>query len=215
MRTLYVLGTSGFAKEVAQLASQINCVQPRWRSIEYLSECEMDVGRELPFGRVTSTDSFLDAITEPVDVAIGVGHPNIRARLGEKLLGNPLAFAPNLIHPTPGVDLEHVRMGQGNFIARGVAMTCDIEFGDFNLFNYNCTVGHDVRIGSFNVINPGSNVSGNCEIGNQCLIGTGAQVLPGLTVSSRSTIGAGAVVVKSIEAEELTLIGVPARTVKA
>ena len=210
MRTLYVLGTSGFAKEVAQLASQLNFVHTRWRSIEYLSEREQEVGRELPFGRVTGTDSFLDAITEPVDVAIGVGHPRIRARLGEKLLGNPLAFAPNLIHPTPGVDLEHVRMGQGNFIARGVAMTCDIEFGDFNLFNYNCTVGHDVRIGSFNVINPGSNVSGNCEIGDQCLIGTGAQVLPKLTIVNRTTVGAGAVVVRAIRDEGQTYIGVPA-----
>lgn len=215
VRTLYVLGTSGFAKEVAQLASQINLHQPTWRTIEYLCEHEHEIGSTMPFGQVTGTDSLLDDLKEPADVAIGVGHPRVRARLGQKINANPLLSAPNLIHPYPGIDLEHVRMGKGNFVARGAALTCDIDIGDFNLLNYNCTVGHDVQMGSFNVINPGSNVSGFCVIGDQCLIGTGAQVLPGLSISSRSTIGAGAVVVKNIETENLTLVGVPARSRKA
>jgi sugar O-acyltransferase (sialic acid O-acetyltransferase NeuD family) len=214
MRTLYVLGTSGFAKEVAQLASQLNQQRPTWESIAYLSEHEGDIGRSLPFGRVAGTDALLDELSEPVDVAIGVGHPQVRARLGKKLLANPWVTTPNLIHPIPGVDLDHVQMGKGNFVARGVAMTCDITIGDFNLFNYNCTIGHDVRIGSFNVVNPGSNVSGNCSIGDACLVGTGAQVLPGLSIASRSSVGAGAVVVRSVEGDGLTVVGIPARALK-
>lgn len=214
MRTLYVLGTSGLAKEVAQMACQLNQLRQTWRSIEYLSEHEGDIGRSLPFGRVTGTDALLDELSEPADVAIGVGHPHVRARLGRKLLANPWISAPNLIHPIPGIDPAHVRLGKGNFVARGVAMTCDITIGDFNLFNYNCTIGHDARIGSFNVVNPGSNVSGNCTIGDACLVGTGAQVLPGLTIANKSSIGAGAVVVRSIEGEGVTVIGVPARVLK-
>lgn len=214
MRTLYVLGTSGFAKEVAQLACQLNQQRPTWKSIAYLSEHEGDIGRSLPFGRVAGTDALLDELSEPADVAIGVGHPQVRARLGKKLLANPWVATPNLIHPIPGVDLDHVQMGKGNFVARGVAMTCDITIGDFNLFNYNCTIGHDVRIGSFNVVNPGSNVSGNCVIGDECLIGTGAQLLPNLELANRITVGAGAVVVRPIREEGQTYVGIPAGPIK-
>ena len=211
MRTLYILGMSGFAKEVAQLASQINLRKATWHAIEYLCEHEQHVGSPMPFGKVTGTDQLLDELTQPADVAIGVGYPSVRARLGLRINANPLLSAPNLIHPYPGIDPEHVQMGRGNFIARGVAMTCDISIGDFNLLNYNCTVGHDVRMGSFNVVNPGSNVSGFCAIADQCLIGTGAQILPGLSITSKSTVGAGAVVIKNIEEEGLTLVGIPAR----
>jgi acetyltransferase-like isoleucine patch superfamily enzyme len=85
--------------------------------------------------------------------------------------------------------------------------------GDFNLLNWNVTVGHDTRIDSFCVVSPGTNISGNVHIGEGCFLGTGCQVLEGLTIEADVVIGAGAVVTRSIDAPG-TYIGVPARKVK-
>ena len=104
--------------------------------------------------------------------------------------------------------------GSGNVVAAGVALTCDIEMGDFNYLNLNVTVGHDVRIGSFNVLNPGANISGGVVMRDQILVGTGAQLLEDVEVRDKAVIGAGAVVVRDVPEEE-TVVGVPAKPLPA
>lgn len=210
-RTLYVIGTSGFAKEVGQLAHDINAAGlQRWRAIEYLAEHESEIGRPMPFGEVTATDAVLAGLATEADVAIGIGRPATRRAIAARLRVMPRVGLPNLVHPQAAVNLAHVRLGVGNVVTRGVVLTCDIEIGDFNVFNLNSTVGHDAVIGSFNVVNPGCNLSGGITLGDACLLGTGCQVLEGLRVASESVVGAGAVVTRSIDAAGM-YVGVPAR----
>lgn len=208
-RDLLILGTGGLAKEIAQLARSIDPQATRWSSIEYVAASADEIGRTLPFGKVCWVDGDLLGRTAPCDVVIGVGYPQLRRLLAGKLLANPCLHFPNIVHPSVELDERHVKLGRGNILTRGVVMTCDIEIGDFNLFNWNTTVGHDARIGSFNVLNPAVNISGNTVIGDACLFGTGCQLIERLSVTSDVTIGAGAVVVRSIDAPG-TYVGVPA-----
>ncbi len=213
-RTLYVIGTSGFAKEVAQLAHDINEAGPRrWHAIEYLAEHDGDIGRPMPFGAVTATDAVLASLETEVDVAIGIGRPGTRRAIAARLRALPRVGLPNLVHPQAAVHPAHVRLGVGNVITRGVVFTCDIEIGDFNVFNLNSTLGHDAVVGSFNVVNPGCNLSGGITLGDGCLLGTGCQVLEGLRITSDTVVGAGAVVAKSIDTAGV-YVGVPARLLK-
>jgi acetyltransferase-like isoleucine patch superfamily enzyme len=99
-------------------------------------------------------------------------------------------------------------------LTQGVVMTCDIRIGDFNLLNWNTTIGHDAVVGSYNVINPASSISGYVQLADACLLGTGCRVLEGLTIASGVTIGAGAVVTRSI-ADPGVWLGVPARELPA
>jgi NDP-sugar pyrophosphorylase family protein len=168
-RTLYIVGTGGLAKEVGQLAYQIDPARSRWSSVEYLCEREEDVGTPMPFGKVTGTDKLLYNLDRDADYVIGIGTPKVRQRIAEGLRGQARLTAPNLIHPSAGLDTDSVHLGQGNIVTRGVVFTCDIVVGDHNVFNWNVTVGHDVRIGSYCVINPGSNVSGHVLLGDTCL----------------------------------------------
>jgi sugar O-acyltransferase (sialic acid O-acetyltransferase NeuD family) len=211
MPTLYILGTGGFAKEVAFVASEINAASRTWDEIAYLCETADGLSKVMPFGRVAGTDKLLATLSRPAHVAIGIGKPNVRRRLGSLIAANPSLTAPNLVHPLAGLDPTHVKLGCGNVVTRGAVFTCDISAGHFNVFNLNCTVGHDVRIGSFNVVNPGCNISGGCSIGDACLFGTGSQLLEGLTIADETTVGAGAVVVRSVTVAERTMVGVPAR----
>lgn len=206
--TLYVFGTGGLAKELGQLARQIDTTRSRWSSIEYLCEREEDIGMPMPFGTVTGTDKSLHRLDRKADYVIGVGTPRIRQRIAESLRGCAHLTAPNMIHPAAGLDLDAVRLGHGNIITRGVVFTCDIAVGDHNVFNWNVTVGHDARVGSYCVINPGSNISGHVQLGDACLVGTGSQILERLSVAAGTTLGAGSVTVKSIETPGV-YVGVP------
>ncbi len=208
---LFIVGTQGLAKEMAQLARRIDPDACRWPSIHYVSNDPADLGEERPFGRVDMLDAQLLDLTEPADVVIGIGHPQWRRKVVHALRRNPRLGFPSLVHPGVELDTRFVRLGQGNLVTQGVVMTCDIEIGDFNLFNWNVTIGHDCRIGSYNVINPGSSISGKVWLGDACLIGTGARVLEGRKVANDVVLGAGAVLTRSIEQPGDTHVGVPAR----
>lgn len=208
--TLYVIGTGGFAKEVAQLANEINSVQSKWRAIEYLCEREDEAGKSMPFGAVTGTEKLLLEYDVPVEYVVGIGNPEVRRRIVHRLAQCAHLSSPNLIHPMAGLDTNAVEIGHGNIVTRGTAFTCDIRIGDHNVFNLNSTVGHDTRVGSYCVINPGVNVSGGVTLGDACLLGTGSQVLEGLSIIAGTTLGAGSVAVKHISVSGV-YVGVPAR----
>ena len=195
------------------MARQIDPFNNRWNRISYVAEDAVDLGKAMPYGEVHYIDAQLAAIDRPVDVAIGVGYPQPRRRIAQWLTANPFFRFPNLVHPSVEIDLDHVAMGRGNMICKGVVLTCDILIGDFNVLNWNVTVGHDTRIDSFCVVNPGSNISGNVLIRDGCFLGTGCQVLEGLAIAATTVVGAGAVVLRSIDSPG-TYVGVPARMVK-
>lgn len=213
VRDILILGASGLAREMAVLIETLNARQRRWRLLGFVGGSPEETGRDLGSGRVLGDDDWLLASDLEADLVAGVGYPGVRARVLARYLAQGDRFGyPNLIHPAATFDSPHVRIGRGNVITAGVVISCDITIADFNLFNWNATIGHDDVIGSYNVINPGSNISGGVRMGDRVLAGTGCQVLENLTIGSDATIGAGAVVRNDV-APGQTVVGVPARPV--
>jgi sugar O-acyltransferase (sialic acid O-acetyltransferase NeuD family) len=210
---LLIVGTGGLAKEVAQLARRIDPQGLRWSRMAYVTRDRGELGTALPFGSVAYLDDEVTQLARTVDVVIGIGTPTVRRMVAERLRHNPQLEFPNLIHPGTELDPGLVKIGCGNMITQGVAMTCDIHLGDFNLLNLNSTIGHDSRIGSFNVINPGCRVAGHVHLADECLLGTGCCILANLSVCSQTSIGAGAVVTKTI-IEPGVYVGIPARRMR-
>ena len=196
------------------VAEHINALTKEWRLIGFVGGPDDRVGDIIGSAMVLGTDDWLTTRPDPTDVVIAVGRPQRRAEIASRLRPWDNLRFPNLIHPTVSMDATRVEFGCGNVITAGVALTCDIEIGDFNYLNLNATVGHDVRIGSFNVINPGTNLSGRVFIGDEVLVGTGAQLLEEVKVDDGAVIGAGAVVVKDV-ATGVTVVGVPAKPLPA
>jgi sugar O-acyltransferase (sialic acid O-acetyltransferase NeuD family) len=213
-RELIIIGTSGLAREAAQLARQIDPKCKRWDQVSFVAKKSDQLGQSFTYGLARYLDSDLSSRQLPTDVVIGIGHPKIRRKVAERLNHITSLSFPNLIHPTVFIDESCVNIGRGNMIAMGVVMTCDITIGDFNLVNWNVTIGHDVSIGSYNVLNPGSNVSGWVSIADACLFGTGCQLLEHRTISNDITVGAGAVVTRSLVSTGATYVGIPARQVE-
>ena len=209
-RPIYVLGTGGLAREMAQLLGQLGLGEA-FRG--FIAAGEDEVGRRLDLGPVVGDDAWLLGSTGAADVVVGIGHPAARAAAVAQYVdaGRDFDF-PTLIHPTAVLDASTVALGRGNVVTAGCVFTVDIAAGDFNLFNWTVTVGHDARIGSCCVINPGAHVSGGVTIGDRVLVGTGAAVLEGRTVGSDAIVGAGAVVTRDVPDYAL-VVGSPARQI--
>lgn len=210
-RNLIILGSSGLAKEMAMVAEYANARSHAWKFLGFIGAHASETGKDLGMGRVLGDDDWLLDGDLEADLILGVGYPKVRAKIIDRYLGKGARFGfPNLVHPSATLDFHRVELGRGNVITAGCAFTCDIEVGDFNLFNLNTTVGHDARIGSFNVFNPSVNISGGVTIGSRVLAGTGCQILENLSIGDDATLGAGSVVVKPVEAG-LTMVGIPAK----
>jgi sugar O-acyltransferase (sialic acid O-acetyltransferase NeuD family) len=207
-RPVYVVGTGGLAREMAQLLEQLGRLAD---FAGYIAEGAAEVGRELGRGTVVGDDGWLLGQGGPADVVLGIGHPAARAAAARRYVeaGDRFDF-PNVVHPSAQLPGEDVRLGRGNVVTAGCVFTVAVEVGDWNLFNWTVTVGHDARIGSGCVLNPGAHVSGNVVIGDRVLVGTGAVILEGRSVGADARVGAGAVVTRDVPAGA-TVVGVPAR----
>jgi sugar O-acyltransferase (sialic acid O-acetyltransferase NeuD family) len=206
---LGIFGSSGFAREVADVASAIGH-QPiliRDDSDESPAPSGYRSIREAEI-RADALDGF----------SIGVGDNAVRKRIAERY---PDLNWVNLVHPTAsfGSNMQKAfKSAKGLIICAGARLTNSIRLGDFVILNLNITIGHDCALGDFVNLSPGAHVSGNVTIGDQSWLGTNSSVNNGtpdlkLMISPNCTIGSGAVVIRDLE-EAGTYVGAPARQVK-
>lgn len=211
-RRLVVFGAGGFAREVRWLAQEIDAATPSWEFAGYVvSELSM-LGEHDSRDQVLGDAAWLLANPGRFDaVAIGIGSPEARERIGGELLAAlGEERLPALIHPSVRLDRQSCRVGAGALLCAGVIATVNVTIEPFAMVNLACTLGHEAVVGRGAVLNPSVNVSGGVRIGPGVLVGTGAQILQYVRIGTGATVGAGAVVVKDVAPGE-TVVGVPAR----
>lgn len=210
MKNLYILGTSGLAREIAQLIKQINNLKNTFNFLGFITDNKEEIGREILYGRILGDDNWLINKREECFIIIGIGFPQIRAKLFKEYSSYEYFEFPNLIHPTTIFDFDTNELGKGNILSAGCIFTNNIKIGNNNLFNLNCTIGHDSIISDSNVINPTCCISGNVEIGDCNLLGTGAQVLEKIKIGNSTIIGGGSLIRKPV-LDNTRVAGVPAK----
>lgn len=199
-----VLGTAGFALEVANLVIAA-AEDPQPHLAGYLGpEAPQDSSM-----RWLGDDAILDALDPAVEVAIGIGRPAIRERLGQMIHESGRQSVSGAVHPSVRI-LADCEMGTGTMLAAGTVASFGVRLGDHVFVNHLVSLGHEVTVGSYSVINPCVALSGGSKIGNGVLVGTHAVVLENVEVGDGAVIGAGAVVTKDVAAGEL-VVGVPAK----
>lgn len=211
MKKLGIFGTSGFAREVGDIADALG-----YEPI-YLAA---DAGElaAWKFDQPAILESELDTLGS-ILFAIGIGENRIRERVALRYQDR-LAF-PSLIHPSSSFGAGQrakVESQRGVIICAGVRFTNNIDVGAFTVFNLNATVGHDCCIEDFVNIAPGANISGNVRVATRAWIGTGATINQGsnvekLVIGADTTIGSGSVVVKSCDASAV-YVGIPSKRIK-
>ncbi len=211
MKKLGIFGTSGFAREVADIGVELG-YEPFFIARD---EAELEAWT---FPLAAILESEIGEVADAV-FAIGIGENLIRQKVAKRYEGH-LSFA-NLIHPSASfgrAQREHIDTRNGVIVCAGVRFTNNIQVGDFTVFNLNSTIGHDVIVESFVNMAPGAHISGNVHIEERCWIGTGAVVNQGsndrkLTIAADTMIGSGAVVIKDCEAHAV-YVGAPAKRIK-
>ena len=94
-----------------------------------------------------------------------------------------------------------------------LSTSCDVTFGDFNVFNGSVVFGHDDNVGNYNTFMPAIRVSGAVTIGDGNFFGVGSIILQGLTVGNKVRLGAGSVLMTKPKDGNLYM-GIPAKKVK-
>ncbi|OQA18434.1 MAG: putative acetyltransferase EpsM [Chloroflexi bacterium ADurb.Bin360] len=211
-RKVAIYGAGGFAKEVAFLVEVCAQHGENLRPVCYVDD---DTTHHHTFLHDLPVMSLEEARNQFPDalMAMGVGSPQVRARLVEKAARVGFDFV-TLIHP--GVERsKFVEIGLGTVICAGSILTVDIVLGQHVQVNLDCTIGHDVVMDDFATLAPGVHVSGFVRLGKCAYVGTGATIINGtpgepLVIGDNVVVGAGACVTKSIP-DGLVVVGVPAR----
>jgi UDP-3-O-[3-hydroxymyristoyl] glucosamine N-acyltransferase len=213
-KPLLLIGTGGYAKEVAQIAKRFDPGGTRWDRMLYVATSRAEIGTELLFGRVDYCDEDILSGALTADAVLALGEPHLRVRLAARFANVPTLSFPNLIDPSVDYDPALITMGIGNVIHRNVTMTFNVVLGDFNFFNKASVIGHDTTFGSFNTVNPGASILSNTRLGDACMIGAHACVLPKTRIADRTTVGASALVRHDIDEPGHMFVGVPAQKLR-
>lgn len=195
MKKIAIAGSGGFAKEVAWLIERINKVKPTWEFVGYIDN---ESHAEIVFG----DDELICNYSEELSVALAIGSSSIRKKIYERYKHNPNISFPNLIDPSV-ITSDKIKLGIGNIICAGNILTVDISFGNFNMINLNCTIGHDAVIKNYVTMNPSVNLSGNTVLEDNVSIGTGVQIVQGLHIGENSVVAAGTVIKKDLPENSL------------
>lgn len=210
MKDIVIFGASGFGKEIACLLNSINVIDKQWNFLGFYDDF-YEVGTKVShFGEILGGLNDLNSVNNSLNVVIALGDSELRKSIYEKILNENIIF-PNICHPGFSIDEISVKMGIGNVITHEKTLSCDIEIGDFNMFNSkSASVGHDVKIGSFNSFMPMTAISGNVNVGDCNYFGVNAVVLPKVKIGNNTKISSGSVVYRNTKDNTLYM-GNPAK----
>ena len=212
MKDIVIYGAGGLGREIACLIHRVNAFQYEWNLLGYIDDGE-PIGTKTEYGEVLGNLDYLNSYEKPLSVALAIGTPGILQKL-VKAIKNPEVGFPNLIDPDVlFLDRNNVRMGKGNIICAKSIVSCNVQMGDFNLFNIGEGIGHDVVFGNYNVLMPNVNISGGVEIGDGNLFGVKSTVLQYLKVGNNTKIGAHSLMMRKAKDNGL-YFGVPASRIE-
>lgn len=211
MKDLVIFGTGGFAREVHQLALDLDADGAGWNVLGFLDGSAERHGASLHELPVLGDETWLAGRPE-VWVVVAIGSTPAKRRVVQSLERVGCGRFATLVHPRAWVG-RGVAVGEGASICAGTLITTDIRVGRHAILNLDCTVGHDADLGDFVTVAPSVNISGAVHVGEGCDLGTGSTVIQGIRIGHWSVVGAGAVVVRDLP-PNVTAVGVPAKAIK-
>lgn len=209
VRNLVILGSGGFAREVAWLVSDINKEQKEtWNVVGFWGNQPELVGKLID-GIPVINQIHLQKYLPNLYAVTAIGNPKIKERAVVDAENLNCQFA-TLIHPSVIYDKNTVKIGDGTIIGAGSILTVNVTLGSHVVINLDCTIGHDCVIEDFATLSPGCHLSGYSVLKKGCFLGTGSATVEKHEIGQDAIIGAGAIVVKDIPAN-VTAVGVPAK----
>ena len=202
MESMIIIGTGGFAIELAGLLKSIG--------IELTGFVGPKSTKRLP-GNWLGEDDILERLDSNSKILIAVGNPNIRSELADKIKLQKLQ-QQTFIYPDSYISPE-ASIATGTIIYPNVTIHSGVVLEENVLINSNVTVGHETKIGKITNIGPGASIGGCCDIGDEVFIGIGVSTIENIKITDQVIIGAGATVIDNIKSAG-TYVGVPAKKIE-
>ena len=209
MENIAIYGAGGFGREIACLIHAINKVEPEWNIVGFFDDDASLKGASNNYGVILGGIEMLNSWSEPLAVVMAIGSPKILETVVGKI-NNPTIKFPNIIAPDVCVlDKEDFILGQGNVISFRCMISCHVQLGNFNLFNWDTFLGHDTSIGNFNVFNPSVRISGAVKIDNANFFGVSSVVLQQKKIGNNTVVATNSVIMRNT-VDHCTYVGNPA-----
>ena len=209
MKDIVIIGAGGLGREAAWLIEDINEYKKEWNILGFVDD-NVEKGKVLNGYKVLGNCSFLNS-KKDIYYICAIANTKIRERIVNKIKNNTSIKAAKLIHPSVVISKES-SIGIGSIICAGVIISVNSKVGEFNIIDWNSTIGHDDLLKDFVTLYPAVNISGGCII-NKCVeVGTGTKIIQKKIVGKNSIIGAGSVIIRDVK-ENVTVVGVPSRVI--
>ena len=201
---LGIIGTGGFAREVLQLALDIQKSDKKFDKINFIIFDDFFENEYVDKIKVIKVSNCNFKNTK---IVIATGDPITKKRILNKLpsgvqftsLISPLAFIAN--------DFE---CNEGTIIMPFSYISCNVKLGLHAHINSHCTIGHDTNIGDYFTAACSVMISGNNNISESCYFGMNSSTRQGISICDNVTIGLNSGVVKDI-IKPGTYIGTPSK----
>lgn len=208
MKKLYIVGAGGFGRELHSWIQQHPDWNRAWQFSGFLDDRADALKLCGSFAPVFPLVGH--RVEQEAFYLCGIGAPPIKEKAIAPLLKAGAVFL-NFIHPTCVVG-QRVKLGQGVILCPKVILTCDIQIGDFCIFNLGSTVGHDAIVGSWTTASSHADITGLVEVGEKVFLGSRASIIPRMKIGRGSTVAAGSTVFSDVP-EGKTVAGNPARVI--
>lgn len=208
MRNLVIIGASGFAREIYDLAHYCYGNDPDFRVKGFLSDGPSDI-ESRGYPPVLATVSGYSV--QPDDVFFcAIGKVTDRKKTVEIILAKGGTFI-NLIHPTSVIS-PSVKIGTGVGIKAFCVIASDASVGDYTFLQSSVIMGHDVQIGRYCQVNSHTFFAGCSKVNDLATVNAGVKVVQSVEIGKLSVVGMGSVVLNRVK-EGTTVFGSPARIV--
>lgn len=202
MKCLAILGASGHAKVVAEIA-ELN----GWQVFFFDDAFPSLTGVE--HWAVQGTLQNLLAIVEQFDGAfVAIGNNQVRLQKLRQLRALNVLL-PTLVHPSAVVS-RYGEVAQGCVVMANAVINPFVKIGLGCIVNTAATIDHDCVLADAVHVSPGVHLAGRVSVGLCSWIGVGACVKQGVAIGEGAVVGAGAAVVANVNSH-ITVVGVPAK----
>ena len=206
MPQLVIIGASGFAREMFDLANVCYGHNPDFRIKGFLSDNPSNI-EEMGYPPVLAKVAEYEV--QPDDVFFcAIGKVCDRKKTVEIILAKGGEFI-NLIHPTAIIS-PSVKLGIGVGIKAFCVLASDVIVEDFTFFQSSVILGHDAHIGRYCQVNSFSFFAGLVRVHDLSTINAGAKLVQSVIVEEGATVGMGSVVLRRVK-KGTTVFGMPAK----
>lgn len=196
MEHILVLGSGGHATSLIDIVERGN----KYKIAGYVVNDQMACC-SIDYPVIGTDDDLLDLYQRGVkNAVIGVGFlgkSDLREKLYERL--KKIGFCLPIICDPSAIVSEHVEIGEGTFIGKGVIINAGTEIGKMCIINTSAIIEHGGIVEDFSHISVGSVLCGNVRVGKASFVGANATVIQGKVIGSNCIVGAGTVIRKNVE----------------